>query len=159
MELPGTGGRAPESFDGIGYLGGDRRRAWFSFAPLAVKPLSRLREQVAAVLPASRGFFVYLVTPLPADSETPAFAWGQPIAAAVGRSRPASGWDALGRHPGPRPLRTLIPAGSVWFFEWQGAEAVSLEARQAFLEREWLEPADPRFLNAGFGRMLLGVWQ
>jgi CRISPR-associated protein Cmr3 len=158
LELPGNGSREVGSFDGIGFLGGDRRRAWFSFTALGEAPLARLRSNIAAGLGESRGFLVYLLTPLPAESELPAFPWGEPVAAAVGRSRPVSGWDAQAQSPGPRKIRTLIPAGSVYFFEWSKPETTTA-ARQAFLDRHWLQPVDGRYLNGGFGRMLLGVWR
>jgi CRISPR type III-B/RAMP module-associated protein Cmr3 len=160
MELPGTGGREPGSFDGVGFLGGDRRRAWFSFSRLETSPLERIKAEVAARLEKSRGFLVYLLTPLPVDAELPAFPWqGQPVAAAVGRSRPVSGWNAQTDSPGPRKIRTLIPAGSVYFFEWSAVEAKSMAARQELLDRHWLQPVEERYRNGGFGRMLVGVWE
>jgi CRISPR type III-B/RAMP module-associated protein Cmr3 len=156
MDLPGTGGREIDSFDGIGFLGGDRRRAWFSFSGLNGEPLEQIKSAVAARLEGSRGFLVYLLTPLPVNSELPDFPWqGEPVAAAIGRSRQVSGWNAQADAPGPRKIRTLVPAGTTYFFEWTEP---SLEARQAFLESHWLQPVDASRRNAGFGRMLIGVW-
>ncbi len=158
MDLPGMGEGGVDQFNGIGFLGGDRRRAWFSFSRPESSPLDPIRDAVEARLETSRGFLVYLLTPLPVDAELPVFPWQtQPVAAAVGRSRPVSGWNVMADAPGPRKIRTLVPAGSVYFFEW--AESEKGEARKAFLARHWLQPLEERYRNAGYGRMLLGVWE
>jgi CRISPR-associated protein Cmr3 len=79
------------------------------------------------------------------------------VAAAVDRWRAISGWSYEDRHSGKRqkPVRRLVPAGSVYFFEREGIDL-------AFPATErWLRPvcdAEQDGLD-GFGLGLWGIWR
>jgi CRISPR-associated protein Cmr3 len=68
-----------------------------------------------------------------------------------------SGWSleqSATEKPGPKALRRLAPAGSVYFFD-----VVTGDARQ-LAENLWLEPVSDsaREGREGFGLALWGVW-
>ncbi len=70
-----------------------------------------------------------------------------------GRWRAVSGWSLA--HPrGPKPIRRMVPAGSVYFFE-----VVDGPAEQ--LAELWLEPVsdDRQECLDGFGLAIWGTWQ
>jgi CRISPR type III-B/RAMP module-associated protein Cmr3 len=162
LRLPGEA--AAGSWNGTGFFGGDRRRARFTFQELSGEtppPLEKLRQAVlAASADAGRGFFAYLLTPAPARHGWPAVANHKPAGAAVGRPLFVSGWQGAAEKTwGPRPIETLYPAGSVFFYEWTDAEKDSAEARRQVLSQPWPLAAAPGYRYAGFGRMLLGVWR
>ncbi|MDF0589658.1 type III-B CRISPR module-associated Cmr3 family protein [Candidatus Methanocrinis natronophilus] len=80
------------------------------------------------------------------------------ISACVDRWKPISGWSLektkQGDKRGPKPIRRLVPAGSVYFFEVEG-DAIDL------VEKFWLKSicdidGDRR---DGFGLALWGVWE
>ncbi len=78
------------------------------------------------------------------------------VGVCTGRWSPVSGWSLrLGSHsPGPKPIRRMVPAGAVYFFE-------VLEGNTAELaQRGWLWcVSDDRFdRRDGFGRVLWGIW-
>lgn len=72
------------------------------------------------------------------------------IAAAVGRREPVSGWNL--RDNKPKPVRWMVPAGSVYFFEVQGGDPGAL------LE-SWLRPVSDieQDRKDGFGLAVWGV--
>ena len=145
-------------WDGTGFLGGDRRRARFWFEREDGKPLADLCDRVVAAAMGSAGFFLYLLTPGFAEEDGgPALEGIRPVATAVGRPLTVSGWDALSETPGPREIRTLYPAGSVFFYEWSAG--LDDAARRAWIEKNWLEPLPGSWRTPGFGRALLGVWR
>lgn len=77
-------------------------------------------------------------------------------AASVDRWKPLSGWDLEKGRRGPKPIRRLVPAGSVYFFEVQG-NPVELA------EDLWLRPVSDtvggqNYSTDGFGLALWGVW-
>lgn len=151
-----AGSSGCQDWAGVGFLGGDRRRASFRFEN-EDPPLASLRSAVAERAGASRGFLAYLLTPAVATGQQLEVAGRRPVAAAIGRPREISGWDASGASPGPRPVRTLVPAGSVYFFDWNDDEG-SAERRAELVTRHWLAPLDPAYGAAGFGRVLVGIW-
>ncbi len=74
------------------------------------------------------------------------------ISAAVGRREPVSGWDFANRCP--KPVRWMVPAGSVYFFEVVGDKKLPVE-------NLWLKPVcdiEQDRLD-GFGLALWGVWE
>jgi CRISPR-associated protein Cmr3 len=93
------------------------------------------------------------------------------VAACVDRWRPLSGWSyekGVGRRPGPKPVRRLVPAGSVYFLRVIEGAATDLA------DRCWLESVseaaqdteDEVFVGNGcqnrrdgFGLALWGVWK
>ncbi|HAN99542.1 MAG TPA: hypothetical protein DCQ98_19905 [Planctomycetaceae bacterium] len=80
------------------------------------------------------------------------------IGAAVGRWRAISGWslnaatDPNGRL-GPKPIRRMVPAGSVYFFEVLAGDPAALASR-------WLESVsdDDQERRDGFGLAAWGTW-
>lgn len=151
-------GREAAVWDGVGFLGGDRRRALFRFAPVGEDgPLAELRNEVEGAVAETCGFFVYLLTPAPLPKGGLELGGRKPVAGAVGRALHVSGWNAAASAHGPRPLLTLAPPGSVFFFKWRDEE--SDDQRRQWIRDCWLAPLDPAYGPAGFGRMLLGVWR
>ena len=71
--------------------------------------------------------------------------------AAVGRWQPVSGWSY--ELPGPKPIRRLVPAGSVYFFD-------VLYGDPSDLEELWLQPLsdDEEDARDGFGLVCWGLW-
>jgi CRISPR type III-B/RAMP module-associated protein Cmr3 len=143
--------------DEVGFLGGDRRRARFE-VERREEPLADLRERIAeaAEQSESRGFLLFLLTPA-LWTGTRVEAAGRPaVAAALGRPIHTSGWNVEARLP--RKIEALVPAGSVYFFEWP-SEAPPGPARAELVRRLWLHPLHPRGAAAGFGRCLPGIWR
>lgn len=143
--------------DGVGFLGGDRRRARFEI-DRCEEPLEALREQVAEAAgeSPSRGFLLALLTPA-VETGAAVEAVGMPaVAAALGRAVYSSGWDVEARKP--REIQALVPAGSVYFFDWP-ADAPPGPARAGLIRRLWLCPLHSQGAAAGFGRCLPGIWR
>lgn len=76
------------------------------------------------------------------------------VSAVTGRWIPVSGWLLeSGKRPGPKPLRRMVPAGSVYFFEVTQGDPLELE-------KLWLQPVcdDRQDRLDGFGLSLWGSW-
>lgn len=71
--------------------------------------------------------------------------------ACIGRWHPISGWSH--ESGGTKPVRRLVPTGSVYFFEVEGGDAAALADR-------WLQPVSdlPQDRADGFGLALWGTW-
>ncbi len=151
VSTPGEVGAAVT--DGLAFIAGDRRRARFRIEAKP-EPLTELRDAViAAARRGGAGFVAYLLTPRIATTSQPTLAAGAPIAAAIGKPRWSSGWNVAAR--APRKITTLVPAGSVYFYEWRES---SPETREQLVREHWLSSLGPG-AEAGFGRILIGVWQ
>ena len=81
------------------------------------------------------------------------------VAAAVGRREPVSGWRLRESEPGqgdngPRPVRWMVPAGSVYFFEIEPGND-----SRALLDA-WMQPVSDNEQDRcdGFGLALWGTW-
>lgn len=76
------------------------------------------------------------------------------LGAAIGRWKPVSGWSYERKPPGPKPVRRMVPAGSVYFFRVDSGDPVSLSHR-------WLQPVsdDAQDRRDGFGLGLWGPWK
>ena len=74
------------------------------------------------------------------------------VGASNGRWKAVSGWS-LAPPRGPKPIRRMVPAGSVYFLECEPGAAASLADR-------WLESVsdDPQERRDGFGLAVWGVW-
>jgi CRISPR-associated protein Cmr3 len=78
------------------------------------------------------------------------------VGASIQRWRAASGWSLakLSNQPrGPKPVKRMVPAGGVYFFEVVNGTAAALKTR-------WLEPVsdDAQDRGDGFGLAAWGVW-
>ncbi|PKL02339.1 MAG: hypothetical protein CVV55_04945 [Synergistetes bacterium HGW-Synergistetes-2] len=76
------------------------------------------------------------------------------VSAVTGRWQPISGWAIeQGKPQGPKALRRMVPAGSVYFFETIGGSAGSLA-------EIWLKSVcdDEQDRSDGFGLALWGIW-
>jgi CRISPR-associated protein Cmr3 len=76
------------------------------------------------------------------------------VAAAVPRRQPVSGWSLDRKQWGPKPVRWMAPAGSVyWFRVLEGDPGV-------LIEQAWLRPVtdEPQDRRDGFGLALWGAW-
>lgn len=77
------------------------------------------------------------------------------VGVSIRRWRAVSGWslaDLPGQPRGPKPVKRMVPAGGVYFFETDG-DASRLAER-------WLEPVsdDEQDRRDGFGLAIWGVW-
>jgi CRISPR-associated protein Cmr3 len=74
------------------------------------------------------------------------------VGLSIPRWRAVSGWS-LAEPRGPKPVRRVVPAGGVYFFEVVGGgTAVSLADR-------WLQPvSDEQDRRDGFGLAAWGTW-
>lgn len=169
VEAPGPELRGLISeLDVLQPLGGERRLALFQ----SKTPLGSwlCPDEVKASLSKAKGVRMLLATPavfkggwLPGwlDPET---LEGSPPGvdslllrlrgACVGRWRPLSGWSMEKGQRGPKPLKRLVPSGSVYFFE-------VIEGSPESLADMWLCPVSDgvQDCNDGFGLALWGVWR
>ncbi|MEW6364133.1 MAG: type III-B CRISPR module-associated Cmr3 family protein [Acidobacteriota bacterium] len=137
----------------VGFLGGDRMRARLSFRLMeGMSALEDMKEEVANAVAGTRGLLAYLLTPMIWDGAWPKLDKRGPIAASIGRAQYASGWNAPHGHP--RPLHVLVPAGSVFFYEWPNGRP-----DPEIVRKGWLSSVSQRGACAGFGRVLVGVWR
>jgi CRISPR-associated protein Cmr3 len=74
------------------------------------------------------------------------------VGACTGRWKAVSGWS-LAPPRGPKPIRRMVPAGSVYFFRCEKGAAANLADH-------WLQPVsdDPQEQRDGFGLALWGTW-
>lgn len=86
------------------------------------------------------------------------------VSACIDRWKPISGWSLVnwedksgknGPKPGPKPIRRLVPAGSVYFFEIEGDGDAAALANSLWLKSVCDNDQDRR---DGFGLALWGVW-
>ncbi|MBI2841711.1 MAG: hypothetical protein HYX75_25635 [Acidobacteria bacterium] len=138
----------------VGFLGGDRGRARFEFQALdgARRPLQEMLDEIVKAVANTKGFLAYLLTPMIWEGQWPQVLTNSPIAAAIGKPLYASGWNT--RLGCPRPLHALIPAGSIFFYEWPNAQPDS-----TIIQSNWLSSVSAKGACAGFGRILVGVWR
>ncbi len=75
------------------------------------------------------------------------------VSACVERWKPISGWSLERGSVGPKRIRRLVPAGSVYFFDVLAGKAGALAER-------WLEPVSDveQDRRDGFGMAVWGVW-
>jgi CRISPR-associated protein Cmr3 len=78
------------------------------------------------------------------------------ISACIDRWKPISGWSAEAKSRGPKAIRRMVPAGSVYFFEAQSGNEASALAKSHWLESVCDKPQD---CKDGFGLAVWGVWE
>ena len=78
------------------------------------------------------------------------------ISACTDRWRPISGWSAEAKSRGPKAIRRMVPAGSVYFFEAESAEAARDLAKIYWLESVCDGEQDRK---DGFGLAVWGIWE
>lgn len=78
------------------------------------------------------------------------------ISACTDRWRPISGWSVEAKSRGPKAIRRMVPAGSVYFFEAHNKEAASDLVKSCWLESVCDNPQDRK---DGFGLAVWGVWE
>lgn len=76
------------------------------------------------------------------------------VAAAVKRREPVSGWDYASNPRGPKPVRWMVPAGSVFFFTCEQGMAEGIASSL------WLKPVSDadQDRSDGYGLALWGKW-
>lgn len=80
------------------------------------------------------------------------------ISASIDRWKPISGWSLEFRpRPGPKPIRRLVPAGAVYFFEVFAGDSSAL-AENLWLRSVSDKESDGQDWRDGFGLALWGVW-
>lgn len=78
------------------------------------------------------------------------------ISACTERWKPISGWSAEAKSRGPKAIRRMVPAGSVYFFNANSAEAARDLASSYWLESVCDADQDRK---DGFGLAVWGVWE
>lgn len=75
------------------------------------------------------------------------------VGVTIGRWKAVSGWSMAPRR-GPKPIRRMVPPGSVYFFR------VEKRGDSAPLAAQWLKPVsdDPQEQRDGFGLAAWGTW-
>ncbi|MDR1649655.1 MAG: type III-B CRISPR module-associated protein Cmr3 [Synergistaceae bacterium] len=142
-------------------LGGERRLAEWRAAEEPVgwtaprmPDASRLRMVLATPALFSRGWLPGWIDRETREGTIPGTSVGvRLVSAVVGRWMPISGWTYGREYYGPKPLRRMAPAGSVYFFERLGDAPVDWETL-------WLRSVCDREQDRkdGFGAALWGVW-
>lgn len=79
------------------------------------------------------------------------------VGACVERWKPISGWSLEHGKRGPKPVRRLVPAGSVYFFEVVEGDASQLADR--WLKTVCTTADEGQAARDGFGLALWGVWK
>ena len=142
-------------------LGGERRLAEWKLeseevkgwkAPEGLNAAPRLRMILATPAIFSKGWLPGWIDETTLEGTVPnSDVKVKLISAVVGRWIPISGWNYAGKR-GPKPLRRMAPAGSVYFFERLDG---SIDG-----EKLWLRSVcdDPQDQNDGFGAALWGTW-
>jgi CRISPR-associated protein Cmr3 len=82
------------------------------------------------------------------------------VSACVDRWRPISGWSAEAKSRGPKAIRRLVPAGSVYFFEVHHGSASEL-AKNLWLRSvcDDVQGDKDRNRKDGFGLAVWGIWE
>ncbi|MGA9097796.1 MAG: type III-B CRISPR module-associated protein Cmr3 [Methanotrichaceae archaeon] len=78
------------------------------------------------------------------------------VSACIDRWKPVSGWNLENKNRGPKPIKRLVNAGSVYFFELMpGGDAKELA------KELWLKPVSDvdQDQQDGFGLALWGTWK
>ena len=77
------------------------------------------------------------------------------VSAALGRWQPVSGWDYEVGKRGPKPLRRMVPSGSVYFFEITSGKTLTKED----IRNIWLVPMEQGQESMdGFNSAVYGSW-
>mgnify|MGYP005852409589 CR=1 FL=1 len=142
------------------FLGGERRIAVAESAGDASWPLCP--PDLADKVKGSRNIRMVLVTPaIFSGGWKPCWAGGSPpgtdglklrlVSACVPRREAVSGWDYQAH--GPKAVRWLVPAGSVFFFEAEGDTS-------ALASTAWLAPVSDNEQDRrdGYGLAVWGIW-
>lgn len=141
-------------------LGGERRMVHWKTIEKSVTGW-KCPDAVQTALANTRRVRMILATPAifkagwkPDLSSAPLKDYGlKLIGAHVGRWKAVSGWS-LAPPRGPKPIRRMVPAGSVYFFE------VEKPGDAARLAELWLHPIsdDEQEKRDGFGLAVWGIW-
>ena len=78
------------------------------------------------------------------------------ISACTDRWKPISGWSAEAKSRGPKAIRRIVPAGSVYFFRAENAEDASDLAKSHWMQSVCDTEQD---CKDGFGLAVWGVWE
>lgn len=137
-------------------LGGERRKATITFDKnILIPEMPEILEKIKA----NKRFFIYFVTPsifkngwcidIPLE-----FDGAKLVGAAVSKPLYTSGW--INSEGKPRPIKKVVPSGSVYFFEaysWDDEKFEEIYKKYNFgISFSSIYPA------AGFGIGLLGSW-
>ncbi len=80
------------------------------------------------------------------------------ISACIDRWRPISGWSLEKDSRGPKAIRRLVSAGSVYFFKKEGSGDASSMAEKLWLRSVSDYEQDGQDKRDGFGLALWGIW-
>lgn len=158
-----------DTLDAVHPLGGERRLAHWQVTD-GTRISWESPPEIQAVLSGSRRIRLVLATPAifsggwkPGWISSGAHALeGAPVAAnvrlrlvsaVIARWQPLSGWSLEKGTTGPKPIRRMVPAGSVYFFEVTEGDGADLAA--CWLKSVCDAEQDRR---DGFGLALWGIW-
>ncbi len=155
-------GQTASQLDALHPLGGERRLAhwkatqqlWSCPKEIAVGLADAKRIRMALATPAifsdgwKPGWLNADLTGTPPGTEVKL----QLVGVCIGRWQAVSGWS-LAEPRGPKPVRRMVPAGGVYFFE-------AVSGRPGDLAGRWLEPIsdDAKECRDGFGLATWGIW-
>jgi len=172
LELPERLSRWVETLDHLHPFGGERRLAhWKASSTEDASQLWRCPQPIRSALPGCSKVRMLLTTPaLFAGGWKPGWLDGgsqklegvppgssvrlRLVGAAIQRWKPLSGWSLEAGRTGPKAVRRLTPAGSVYFFE-------VCEGMPESLSELWLRPVSDleQDRRDGFGLALWGPWK
>lgn len=146
-------------------VGGERRLAEFSVDkvnvsdPFAAPEKSVLGPNIRLVLATpgifARGWLPDWIDPATLKGTLPGIDTPVTLVSAItGRWQPISGWSYEKDKFGPKPMRRMVPAGSVYFLRLDDGSAVDLAPL-------WLKSIctdSEQNMNDGFGLALWGTW-
>ena len=80
------------------------------------------------------------------------------VGAAVNKPQYISGWARSGKGAGgePRPIKRMVPAGSVYFFNTNGWDEQKFGC--LYKKYHFGKSLSGEYPDAGFGIALMGVW-
>ncbi len=170
IEAKGEFGVMAAKIDCFNTFGGERRLArWKTDVMqdewncpknivLGLKGKSKVRMVLATPAIFSYGWIPGWIDGWPEDSVPDYWPKGlklKLISACTDRWKPISGWCLEKGKQGPKPIRRLVPAGSVYFFEIEGdGDAAALA--ESFWLRSVCDAEQDR--KDGFGLALWGIW-
>lgn len=170
LEAQGEFGNLAARIDSFNTFGGERRLAKWK-ADIVQDGWNCPKEIISGLKGKNKVRMVLATPAIFSDGWKPGWANGWPkdkapdnwpiglkfklVSACTDRWKPISGWCLEKGKQGPKPIRRLVPAGSVYFFEIEGdGDAATLA--ESFWLRSVCDLKQDR--HDGFGLALWGLW-
>lgn len=121
----------------------DWPKKWFPIMPTIPLENGKLRFTVSLLTP---GYYEHIEQVITAG---PPNVPGTCVSASIGKIMSVGGWDL--ERARPRPMKSLIPAGSTWFFEAAEENREQIEHLHGICSGE--------MTAYGMGQMVMGIWR